>query len=141
MILGFPGETEYDFEQSLDFVNEMTFSRLHAFTYSARPGTAAANMPGQLKNSIKKERTRRMIDLGHKLSLAYHQRFVGHMRAVLWESNIGANKDNLLWSGYSDNYIRVTAAGPANVTNTVTQTRLGEARADGMTGDIIRSPA
>ena len=137
MILGFPGETEDDFEQSLDYVADIGFSRLHAFTYSPRPGTAAAKMPGQIQNAIKKERTRRMIELGKNLSLAFHRRYDGQTRPVLWESNIGANKNGLLWSGYSDNYIRVTAAGPVNMFNSVTPTRLHKAQADGVAGTII----
>jgi threonylcarbamoyladenosine tRNA methylthiotransferase MtaB len=137
MILGFPDETEYDFEQSLDYVQEIGFSRLHAFTYSPRPGTVAARMPGQIQNAVKKERTRRMIELGKKLSLAYHQRYNGQTRPVLWESNIEANNNSLLWSGYTDNYIRVTAAGPVNMFNSVTPTRLHKAQADGVAGTII----
>jgi threonylcarbamoyladenosine tRNA methylthiotransferase MtaB len=137
MILGFPGETEFDFEQSLDYVRKIGFSRLHAFTYSPRPGTVAAKMPGQIQNVIKKERTRRMIELGQELSHAFYRRQSGQTRPVLWETSLGANKDGLLWSGYSDNYIRVTAAGPQNIFNSVTPTRLDAARADGMAGTII----
>lgn len=137
MILGFPGETEYDFDQSLDYVREIGFSRLHAFTYSPRPGTAAAKMPGQIQNALKKERTRHMIELGKTLSLAFHRRYNGQTRPVLWESNIGANRNGLLWRGYSDNYIRVTAAGPVNMFNSVTPTRLHKAQADGVAGTII----
>jgi threonylcarbamoyladenosine tRNA methylthiotransferase MtaB len=137
MISGFPGESEDDFKQSLDFVDEIGFSRLHAFTYSPRPGTAAAKMPDQIPNATKKDRTRRMIELGEQLSLSYHQGFIGQTRPVLWENNIGANKDNLLWSGYSDNYIRVTAAGPINLFNSVTLARLLGAKADGATGTIV----
>ena len=137
MILGFPGETEFDFEQSLDYVREIGFSRLHAFSYSPRPGTTAARMPDQIQNSVKKERTRQMIELGKSLSLTFHQRFDGQTRQVLWETNIGANKNGLLWSGYSDNYIRVTAAGTGDIFNSVTPTRLHQARADGVAGTII----
>lgn len=137
IILGFPGESEDDFEQSLDYVREIGFSRLHAFTYSPRPGTAAAKMPDQIPNATKKERTRRMIELGKQLSHSYHQGFIGQTRPVLWETNIGANKDNLLWSGYSDNYIRVTAAGPVNLFNSVTPARFLGAQADGAAGTIV----
>jgi threonylcarbamoyladenosine tRNA methylthiotransferase MtaB len=141
IILGFPGETELDFEQSLDYVRKLNFGRIHAFTYSARPGTAAAKMAGQLPKVIKKERTRRMIELGNELSLAYHKRFDGSVRPVLWESNIGADKDGLLWSGYSDNYIRVTASGPVDLFNSVTSTRLCEVDAGGVQGTIIAQSA
>ena len=118
-------------------MSEIAFSRLHAFTYSPRPGTAAAKMPGQLTNKVKKERTRRMIELGQKLSLTFHKDNEGKSRPVLWETNVGADKNGLLWNGYSDNYIRVTATGPVNMFNSVTSARLRLARADGMTGDII----
>ena len=137
IILGFPGETEFDFEQSLDYVLEMRFARLHAFTYSSRPGTAAARMAGQLPKAIKKERTSRMIELGKKMSFDYHQRFDNCIRPVLWEYNIGADKDGLLWSGYSDNYIRVTASGPLGLFNSVTPTRLHNIEADAVIGTII----
>ena len=137
IILGFPGESDYDFEQSLDYVQEINFGRLHAFTYSSRPGTAAAQMSGQLPNAIKKERTRRMIALGNRLSLEYHQQHDGRIRPVLWESNIGANKDGLLWSGYSDNYIRVTALGSVGMFNSVTPTILHNSKSDSVQGTII----
>ena len=137
IILGFPGETEDDFEQTLDYIRELAFSRMHAFTYSPRPGTAAAKMPGQLNKAIKKDRTRRTIELGRELSLAYHQRFTGQTRSVLWETNIGADKNGLRWSGYSDNYIRVTANGPVNLFNSVTPVRLDAAQPDGIIGALI----
>ena len=78
-----------------------------------------------------------MIELGKKLSLAFHRRYNGKTRPVLWESNPGANKYGLLWSGYSDNYIRVTAAESVDVFNSVTPTRLHKAQADGVEGTII----
>lgn len=137
IILGFPGETEFDFEQTLDYVREIRFARIHAFTYSSRPGTAASNMPGHLPKVVKKERTGRIIELGKKLSLDFHRQYEGHIRPVLWESNIGANKDGLLWSGYSDNYIRVTTTGPVDLFNSVTPTRLYDIKADGALGAII----
>lgn len=137
IILGFPGETDFDFEQSLDYVREMRFARLHAFTYSSRPGTAAAKISGHLPKAIKKGRTRRMIELGKELSFDYHQRYDGQIRPVLWESTIGANKDGLLWGGYSDNYIRVNATGPVDLFNSVTPTRIYNIEADAVKGTII----
>jgi threonylcarbamoyladenosine tRNA methylthiotransferase MtaB len=141
IITGFPGETEADFAESLAYVEEMAFARLHVFTYSQRPGTAAAKMPGQLPNAVKKERTRRMIELGEKLSLAFHDQFVGQVRDVLWETAVGADKDGLRWVGYTDNYIRVHAHGTADLFNRVTPVRLTESRNDGMSGIIETNPA
>ncbi len=137
IIVGFPGETEADFQQSLDFVREIGFTRLHAFSYSSRPGTAAAKMTGHLPKTIKKERVHRMIALGHELSLAFHRRYEAQTRPVLWENAIGADNNGLRWAGYTDNYIRVLAHGPADLFNRVTPTQLVEARPDGLSGQII----
>ena len=137
IIVGFPGETEADFQQSLDFVREIGFTRLHAFSYSSRPGTAAAKMADHLPKAIKKERVHRMIALGQKLSLAFHRRYETQTRPVLWENAIGADNGGLRWAGYTDNYIRVLAHGPADLFNRVTPTQLIDARSDGLSGEII----
>lgn len=136
VIAGFPGESEADFEESLAYVREVGFGRLHVFSYSPRPGTAAARFPDQIHGAVKKERTRRLIELGQELSLAFHQRYNGRILNVLWETNTGADKDGLRWVGYSDNYIRVTAHGPADLFNKVTPTQIVEARPDGVLGRI-----
>ena len=137
LIVGFPGETERDFQDSLDFVTEMGFSRLHVFNYSRRPGTAAVEMGGHLPKPVKKERARRMIDLGHELSLAFHRSFEGKTANVLWETATGADENGLRWSGYTDNYIRVLAPGDTNLFNQVTPARLSSSRFNGMDGTII----
>ena len=136
LIVGFPGETDADFAESLDYVREIGFSRLHVFTYSQRPGTAAAKMPDQVPGPVKKERAHRLIDLGQEMSLAFHRRFEGDTRAVLWETAVGADNDGLRWVGYTDNYMRVHAHGPADLFNRVTPTRLTTAQADGLSGVI-----
>jgi threonylcarbamoyladenosine tRNA methylthiotransferase MtaB len=140
IITGFPGETEADFVENLAYVEEIAFSRLHVFTYSQRPGTAAAKMPGQIPNTVKKARTRRMIELGERLSLAFHERFVGQVREVLWETAVGADKQGLRWVGYTDNYIRVQAHGAADLFNCITPVLLSESWVDSMSGTIERTP-
>ncbi len=137
IIVGFPGETEADFQDSLDFVREIGFTRLHVFTYSQRPGTAAAVMPGQIPSAVKKERSHRMIELGQELSLAFHQSYEMQTRPVLWEAAIGANGGDLRWAGYTDNYIRVQTNDPADLFNRITRTRLSDGRPDGLTGQIL----
>jgi len=137
VIVGFPGETEADFDESLAYVRQIGFGRLHVFSYSPRPGTAAACFPNQVHGAVKKERTRRMIELGQELSLNFHRHYVGRTLDVLWETNTGADKEGLRWIGYSDNYIRVTAHGPADLFNKVTPTQLNDAHAEGMQGAIL----
>jgi threonylcarbamoyladenosine tRNA methylthiotransferase MtaB len=132
LIAGFPGETEADFQETLAFVEEIAFARLHAFPYSARPGTAAATMNGQVPKAARKERTRALIALGERLSLAFHSNYEGKTARVLWEMPVGANGQGLRWQGYTDNFIRATACGPAGLFNQVTTVRLHDAGPEGM---------
>jgi threonylcarbamoyladenosine tRNA methylthiotransferase MtaB len=134
IIVGFPGETDEEFQTSLDYVRDIGFSRLHVFTYSQRPGTAAATMPNQSPGPIKKERVGRMIALGNEMSLAFHQQYEGQTANVLWETSVGADNQGLRWVGYTDNYIRVNGHGPADLFNKVTPVRLENGRFDGMDG-------
>lgn len=137
MIVGFPGETAEDFAQSVDFVQEMGFSRLHVFPYSTRPGTAAAGMPGQLPNQVKKERVQTMMAVSQQLSEAYHQRWVGQTLPVLWESVVGADDRGLKWTGYTHNYVRVLGYGPADLRNQLTSTNMVGFTADWLVGEIV----
>jgi threonylcarbamoyladenosine tRNA methylthiotransferase MtaB len=139
IILGFPGESEEDFEQSLDYVRELDFARIHAFTYSPRPGTAASKMNNQIPKSIKKERTKRMIELGKMQSLAFHKRFEGTTRPVLWEKAAGSDHKGLRWAGYTDNYIRVKSNGPSDLFNTITPAFLFEAQENHVSGFLLQS--
>jgi threonylcarbamoyladenosine tRNA methylthiotransferase MtaB len=137
LIAGFPGETDIEFAETADFVQELAFGRLHVFSYSPRPGTAAARMAGQVSGPVKKARAARLISLGEALSVEFHRRFEGSIRPVLWETATGATSDGLRWAGYTDNYIRVFATGPADLMNQVTPVVLQEARPEGMTGRIM----
>jgi threonylcarbamoyladenosine tRNA methylthiotransferase MtaB len=136
IIVGFPGETETDFEESLEFVRQLRFSRLHVFNYSSRPGTAAAHMPGHLSGTVKRARARRMIELGHQLSLDFHKSFEGTTRNVLWENGVANDGNGLRWLGYTDNYIRVTGDSLDDLFNQVLPARLTDARPDGISGQI-----
>jgi len=136
LIAGFPGETDEELAETLEYVESLAFGRLHVFSYSPRPGTAAAKMPGQVAGPVKKGRAAQLIALGERLSTTFHARYHGATRPVLWEMATGAEPDGLRWVGYSDNYIRVTAVGPADLMNRVTPVRLSEPRADGMVGEI-----
>lgn len=137
IIVGFPGETEEDFQESLEFVREIGFSRLHAFSYSQRPGTAAAKMAGQLPKALKKERVNRMITLAEELGREFHKQYEGQTVNVLWESAVGADENGVRWSGYTDNYVRVIAHGPAEMVNQVTPTQITATDAHGMQGVVV----
>jgi threonylcarbamoyladenosine tRNA methylthiotransferase MtaB len=141
LIAGFPGETEADFADTLNMVRELAFARLHVFSYSRRPGTAAAAMTGQVSHQVKKERAARLLATGRELSLTFHRVYTGRTREVLWESVVGADERGLKWIGYTDNYIRVTATGGQKQFNRITPTRLTSAQTDGMLGEMILATA
>lgn len=136
LIVGFPGETEADFADSLEFVREIGFTRLHVFSYSPRPGTAAARFSDQIPGPVKKERTRQLIALGQELSRAFHEQMVGQVVNVLWETAVGADNGGLRWAGYTDNYVRVMANGPSDLFNRVTPVTITDARPDGVSGHL-----
>ncbi len=105
VIVGFPGEDESAFEATMDLCERVGFSRLHVFQYSRRCGTAAAHLPGQAPREEKERRSRRLIDLGRKLSLAFHRGLLGRSLQVLVEKSDGAECE-----GLTGNYVRVFAS-------------------------------
>jgi threonylcarbamoyladenosine tRNA methylthiotransferase MtaB len=140
VIVGFPGETDDEFEESRGFVEEMAFSRLHIFRYSRREGTPAATMPNQVRGPVSSERSRRFHELGADLERRFNSRFVGRRTEVLWETaeDLGTN---LRWSGLTPNYIRVSTETDSgtDLLNTITPTDLVEAVPGGLIGRITNS--
>ncbi len=140
VIVGFPGETEAEFAESLAFVEAMAFAKLHVFRYSPRRGTAAASMPGQVPPDVAAGRSRRMHELGARLERAFRRRFLGRTMSVLWETGKPDGEgDNLLWSGLTDNYLRVSAPGGPGLRNVVTPVRLVADTSGGLLGQILVS--
>jgi threonylcarbamoyladenosine tRNA methylthiotransferase MtaB len=124
VMVGFPGETEAEFEESLRFVEAVGFARLHVFPYSARPGTAAARMPGQVPAAVKKERRARMLALSDRLWAAFREAHVGRTYDVLWESARAATPEGSVWSGLTGNYLRVFTTSRKHLANTITPARI-----------------
>ena len=106
LIVGFPGETEEEFQATLDFVEWCAFSAMHIFPYSRRTGTPAAQMAGQIPNAVKEERAHRAAALAQRLEEAYLEHWVGSTLPVLFEEE----KDGL-WRGHAPNYVEVLAVG------------------------------
>ena len=125
IIVGFPGESDMEFETSFSFVEEMKFAKLHVFRYSPREGTAAAMMPGQVLPRIVQERRNRMQALGAVYETDFKARFIGRTVPVLWES-AEPRPECVRWSGLTGNYIRVVAETGKDIdlTNKVTETTL-----------------
>ena len=136
VIVGFPGETDDEFAQSLAFVRKMRFSRVHVFPYSVRPGTRAARMPGQVPAQIKAERARAMRTVGSASQRAFCEGFVGETLSVLWESQRKKDDGTALWSGLTDNYLRVCAHSSADLTNRMLPTRLVARTGHDLLGEV-----
>lgn len=132
MIVGFPGETEEEFEKSLSFIRQCRFADMHIFPYSRRPGTPAAEMPGQLPNAVKEERSRRAIAVAQDMSRCYHQALLGTTQAVLVEGMEGEHS-----VGHAMNYVKIYIPGayPRNEIQTVAVNSL---YGDGVTGEVIQ---
>ncbi|MFC1907048.1 tRNA (N(6)-L-threonylcarbamoyladenosine(37)-C(2))-methylthiotransferase MtaB [Chloroflexota bacterium] len=131
IIVGFPGETDEEFEESYEFCRQMEFARIHVFAFSPRPGTLAAQMPQMVTARVKKERSRRMLALAKESGQSFPRRFLGQTREVLWEKQTAG-----VWSGLTDNYIRVYTRNGEDLTNQIVATRLAEVSGDGVWGEI-----
>jgi len=136
VIVGFPGEDEAEFEQSLEFVRQMRFAGGHVFTYSPRPGTAAARMPHQVPHALRKERNARMRAVLDESARAYQRRFLGTQLPVLWESATAIGPQGWTISGLTDNYLRVRAQAPRQLWNQITPVTLTEWSEQGLIGQI-----
>ncbi|MBX3014011.1 MAG: tRNA (N(6)-L-threonylcarbamoyladenosine(37)-C(2))-methylthiotransferase MtaB [Caldilineaceae bacterium] len=110
LIVGFPGESDADFQAGLAFVEALRFAHAHIFPFSPREGTAAVHFGEQVPTALKKERARQLRALVEQTGHQERQRFVGTTRPVLWEGEGQALTDQpgRLWHGLTDNYLRVT---------------------------------
>ena len=107
LMVGFPGETDEQFENSLAFCDEMAFSGMHLFQYSPREGTPAATYPQQVRNEVKAERSKRMHEVAEKNARAFMEQHIGQVVEVLIEEPHGEDG----WSGHTDNYLHVVVEG------------------------------
>ena len=109
VIVGFPQESDEDFNEVLDYVNKVKFSKVHVFPFSKRDGTKASIMDGQVQESIKKERAKKLIEVSDELEKEYYSKFLGKELEVLIEENIDGKS-----IGHTSNYIKVEIDGTLN---------------------------
>ena len=102
ILTGFPGETPEEFQQTADLIRRVGFARIHVFPYSPRPCTPAAEMPGQLSESEKQQRARKLIAIGNETARLYRASWVGKQTVLLPEERVDG-----CWEGYTPEYIRV----------------------------------
>jgi threonylcarbamoyladenosine tRNA methylthiotransferase MtaB len=136
VIAGFPGETEAEFAETLDFVRELDFAGGHVFTYSPRPGTAAARMKNHLPLNLKKQRSAQLREAFDETGESYRRKFIGRTLPVLWESVTELGQWGWQMEGHSGNFIRVTAHAPSPRWNMVDEVRLTGLSEEGLRGEI-----
>jgi len=136
VIVGFPGETDEEFAETLEFVKSMHFAGGHVFSYSARPGTPASRMKEQVRGIVVKARSATLRVVLAESAEAYHRKFVGKTMPVLWEALSILTDEGWQIEGLTDNYLHVTAMAPEPRWNQIDQVFLKRASAEGCSGEI-----
>ncbi|MDK7376708.1 tRNA (N(6)-L-threonylcarbamoyladenosine(37)-C(2))-methylthiotransferase MtaB [Peptoniphilus harei] len=119
IIVGFPGESQEDFEDSMKIVKEVGFSRIHVFKYSKRKNTRAAVMKNQIDGNVKKERSEKLIALGEEYQEIFERENMKTTQSVLFEE-----KHDGVYYGYTTNYIRVKAKSEEDLTNKIKKVKI-----------------
>ena len=137
VIIGFPGESEEDFELTMEVCRAVGFSKIHIFPYSDREGTPAARMPNKCDPRIMADRGKRLSALERELALAYKRRFEGRPVEVLTESQRDPATGKL--AGYTDRYVRVLFDGPDRWANEFAQLEITGAESAVAYGRLVGS--
>jgi threonylcarbamoyladenosine tRNA methylthiotransferase MtaB len=130
LITGFPGETEDEWRQTMQFIEQIDFGHMHIFPFSPRSGTKAARLPDQINKSVKKARSSEMHILARELKRRTLQRHVDSMEEVLWEQCIGENQS--IWQGYTRHYHKVSSHQPEATSGSVSSVELKGISEDGL---------
>lgn len=126
IIVGFPQETEKEFEETYKFVKKIGFSRIHVFKYSPREGTRAAELQGQLDGKIKSTRSKKLSDLSNELSNKFMGKFINKNVEVLFE----IRKDGNFYEGYTTNYLKVLYKSDINIKNNIINLKIRDINND-----------
>ncbi|HEX2985897.1 MAG TPA: tRNA (N(6)-L-threonylcarbamoyladenosine(37)-C(2))-methylthiotransferase MtaB [Caproiciproducens sp.] len=126
IMVGFPGETEEEFEQSLAFAQEIGFAKVHVFAYSRRPGTKADTAPDQIAQQVKEQRSRRMIELTQETKKQFYKKQIGRAEPVLFEREC----EKGVFEGYSENYTPVKVHSGKDIGGQILPVKITEALDD-----------
>ncbi len=136
IITGFPGETEAEFSDSIEFVRDLNFANGHVFTFSPRPGTAAMNLPDRVPSTIAKQRNARMRQVFKASAAEYNERHVGQKLSVLWEKVAAIGNGQWQLNGLSDNYLRVHTIHSLPCYNQIMTVHINRAEQGGLAGEV-----
>ncbi len=134
VMVGFPGETDDEFERTYEFLEEIRFAKMHVFKFSPREGTPAAGFEGQVDGVVKEARSRKVISLSDRCALEFNSKFVGRRMTVLYEHEL---KDEPgIYEGLTTNYIKVLTKGNPSIVGNISGTGLVRATAEYVDGEL-----
>jgi len=137
VIVGFPGETQEQFENGYRFMEEIGFSEMHVFPYSKRTGTPASRMDEQVDEEVKNERVQQLIDLSEKMQAAYAAEWVGKVVDVIPERDGKMLREPGYIAGHADNYLQVVFKGDASMTGKLCRVRVTASGVNECQGELI----
>lgn len=133
LIVGFPGETIEDFNETCEFIKKVGFSKIHVFPYSQKKGTKAYSMKEQISSEIKSERVKIILELENKMRMDFLNKNLNKVEDVLFEQLV---KDKI-YEGYTSNYIKVFVESNIDLKNKILPTKLTKIKNDSVNGEIL----
>jgi threonylcarbamoyladenosine tRNA methylthiotransferase MtaB len=142
IIVGFPGETEEEWQRNIDFISDVEFSHIHIFSYSEREGTKAAGLPNQIGTDVKKSRSVQLHQLAAEMKRSYLEKHIHRVFPVLWEGSSPTDQESITrYFGYTPNFIRTQIEVPSDVllTNQIHEVKINSVNVNGdnVLGDLI----
>ncbi|HWR65470.1 MAG TPA: MiaB/RimO family radical SAM methylthiotransferase, partial [Bellilinea sp.] len=137
LIVGFPGEDDREFCESVAFVEEMEFASGHVFSYSARPGTPAMRLPNPVPTSVAHQRSQHLRHVLARASQKFRELFIGSQVSVLWEATNIYGPAGWRLHGLTDNYLRIETQSPQRLWNQISQVQLERLTESGLSGRLI----
>ena len=131
IIVGFPGETDEEFNKTYQFLKKIKFYKMHVFKYSPRKGTKAAVMPNQISGYIKEKRSRELIELSNENELEYNQKYIGKEMEVLFEE-----EKEKIYKGHTQNYILVYCQTDKKIDNKIEKVICKKTEQDHILGEM-----
>ena len=132
LIVGFPGESEASFEESLAFIRKCALTKVHIFPYSRREGTPADKMPDQVPKAVKEARAARAAAVAAELEDAFHSALIGTVQEVLFEQ-----PEDGLYAGHAPNYVKVYVRSDEALRNRTCRVRITEPCREGVLGELV----
>jgi len=133
VIVGFPGEDFNEFNETMEFIRKVQFTKLHVFPYSKRTGTVAASMDNQVASEVKKIRAKTLNNISKELTKNYNSKFLNTITEVLIEKKIGGNR----YVGHTNNFIEVIVESDLDISSNIIQVQINEIKNEKCYGKIM----